>query len=290
MKITEFTLIFKESTGCPIHADVFLPATENSPVVLYFHGGALISGSRKYLPDYQVRQLTKAGLAVVSFDYRLAPETKLGEILTDIQDAILWVKGQGAKIFKFTGDRIAAMGSSAGGYLSLMTGTFDVKPNVIVAFYGYGDILGEWYTKPSEYYGKGPLISQGEAEITVGGQEKSMGGDCRYTFYRYCRQQGLWPEAVSGYHPVTNRQKLLRYCPVHNIDSSFPPVLLVHGDQDNDVPYEQSEQMSAALTEHHIENHLLTVKGAGHGFDVDDRNPDVQRLFENVVQFILTHI
>ena len=68
---------------------------------MYFHGGALISGSRRYLPTYQVRRLNQAGLAVVSFDYRLAPETKLEEILTDIQDAIAWAQGPGAAQFGF---------------------------------------------------------------------------------------------------------------------------------------------------------------------------------------------
>lgn len=290
MSIRKATYEYKAVNDCSIKADVFLPSTENPPVVLFFHGGALISGSRRYLLAYQARRLNEAGLAVVSFDYRLAPETKLEEIVTDIQDAIHWVKGKGAGICGFDANRIAAMGSSAGGYLSLMTGTFDVKPNAIVSFYGYGDILGEWYTRPSEYYCQNPLIAREEAESTVGGREKSTGGDRRYTYYFYCRQQGIWPEAVSGYHPITDREKLLRYCPVHNIGPDYPPALLLHGDQDNDVPYEQSEQMSTALENHGIENHLITVKGAGHGFDGDGKNPEVKQVFESVVKFLQTHI
>ncbi|MBE0698495.1 MAG: alpha/beta hydrolase, partial [Anaerolineaceae bacterium] len=64
MSILKAVHVYKEVKGCPIKADVFLPAAENPPVVLFFHGGALISGSRKHLPGYQVSSLNRAGLAV----------------------------------------------------------------------------------------------------------------------------------------------------------------------------------------------------------------------------------
>jgi acetyl esterase/lipase len=290
MSIRKATREYKAVNGCSIKADIFLPSHETPPVVLYFHGGALISGSRSYLPSWQVKRLLQAGIAVASFDYRLAPETKLAEIITDIQDAIHWVKGEGRTTYGFDAERVAAMGSSAGGYLSLLTGTFEKKPNAIVAFYGYGDILGDWYTRPSEYYCKYPIITREEAESQVGGAEKSSGDNLRYSFYFYCRQQGIWPEAVSGDDPIADREKLLRYCPVYNIGPTYPPTLLLHGDQDHDVPYEQSQQMSIALEKQGIENQLITIKGAGHGFDGDGKYPEVKQVFENVVTFLQDHL
>lgn len=284
------TLVYKQVNGCSIKADIFLPANENPPVVLFFHGGALISGTRKYLLGYQQRWLNRAGFAVAAFDYRLAPETKLPEIITDIQDALRWAKQDGASAFGFDGERMAVMGSSAGGYLSLMTGAFDVKPDAIVSLYGYGDLLGEWYTTPSAYYCSRKPISREEAESTVGGREKSTGGGSRYTYYFYCRQHGIWPENVIGLHPEADREKILRYCPIYNIGPDYPPALLLHGDLDNDVPYEQSVQMAAALEEKGIENHLITMQGAGHGFDGDGRKADVRRAFGQVVEFLQAHL
>jgi acetyl esterase/lipase len=290
MAARKFTPIYKKVNGCSIKADIFLPEVEKPPAVLYFHGGALISGSRRYLPTYQARRLNQAGLAVVTFDYRLAPETKLEEILTDVQDAITWAQGPGAAQFGFDADRFAVMGSSAGGYLSLMTGTLEDKPKAIVSFYGYGDILGEWYTRPSEYYCRQPLVSKEEAGRAVGKKERSTGGNRRYRYYLYTRQQGIWPEAVSGYLPGEDRKKLLRFCPQYNIGPDYPPALLLHGDQDTDVPYEQSSQMAAALTEKGIENQLVTVAGGGHGFDGDARSPEAQRIFGLVIEFLLRHL
>ncbi len=175
MPILQALCEYKNVKGCSIKADVFLPSIANPPVVVHFHGGALISGSRKYLPAYQAKRLNQAGLAVVACDYRLAPETRLEDIITDIQDAIGWVKTDGAGLFGWNANRVAVMGGSAGGYLSLMSGTFEQKPKAIVSFYGYGDILGEWYTRPSEYYCRRPLISREEAEIQCGCTAKVRG-------------------------------------------------------------------------------------------------------------------
>lgn len=290
MSVIRAVCEYKKVGACSIKADVFLPSAPKPPVVLYFHGGALISGSRKYLPGYQARRLNRAGFAVVSFDYRLAPETRLDEIIRDIKDAIGWARTEGAESFSWDAGRIAAMGGSAGGYLSLMTGTFAVKPNAIVSFYGYGDILGDWYTRPSEFYCRRPVISRAEAEGAVGGRPKSVGGNRRYTYYFYCRQQGIWPEAVSGYHPVSDREQLLKFCPLFNIGPDYPPTLLLHGDQDTDVPFEQSAQMAEALDRRGIINQLIRMPGAGHGFDGDGKNPVVRATFERVVDFLQRHI
>jgi acetyl esterase/lipase len=287
MPILQATCEYKRVRGCSVKADVFLPTSPRPPVLLYIHGGALISGSRKYLARYQRSLYQKAGFAVVSIDYRLAPETRLASILEDVQDAVRWVKDEGARAFNFDPERWAMVGSSAGGYLSLMSGTFSLKPRAIVSFYGYGDILGDWYCQPSPTYCQQyPPISREEAYACVGGREKSTGNQGRYQFYFYCRQQGIWPHVVTGSSPLDARDKLLSFCPVYNIQPGYPPTLLLHGDQDSDVPCQQSIQMSQALTEGGIHNRLLLVGGAEHGFDDDTKNPEVKRVLDQVVNFL----
>lgn len=166
----------------------------------------MISGNRRYTPNEQVKLFNREGFSVVSIDYRLAPETKLELIIADVKDAIYWIKGEGSRIFCFDSDKLAVMGSSAGGYLALMTGTFDIKPKTIITFYGYGDILGDWYGKPSEFYCNQPMISKADAYKSIGIREKSTGGNIRYTFYYYTRQQGLWANLISGYDANTQRE------------------------------------------------------------------------------------
>ena len=56
------------------------------------------------------------------------------------------------------------------------------------------------------------------------------------------------------------------YCPDQNVSPEYPPTLLLHGDQDTDVPYELSVRMAAALAAHKVPHELVTMHGQGHGF------------------------
>ncbi len=67
------------------------------PAVVFIHGGGLVMGSRRQLLPIHVRKLNEAGFHVVSIDYRLAPESKLPEIVEDIKDAWAWLLQHGAE-------------------------------------------------------------------------------------------------------------------------------------------------------------------------------------------------
>ena len=89
----------------------------------------------------QIELYHQAGFNIFSIDYRLAPESKLPAMKEDIADALHWVENEGAKQFDYDPEKIAVIGSSAGGFLALLTGIFTNKPKAIVSFYGYGDII-----------------------------------------------------------------------------------------------------------------------------------------------------
>ena len=290
MPIGKTTFEYKRANDCSILADIFPARQPLSPVVLYLHGGALIFGNREGAQAYQIDHLNEAGYTVVSADYRLAPETGFPDILGDVRDAVLWTANQGAKQFGYDGSRLAVMGSSAGGYLSLMTGTFGFRPKAIVSFYGYGDILGDWYSRPSEHYCKEPPVSQTEALRAVGTEETTAGEFSRFSYYLYTRQQGNWVQSVSGLHPEEDREKLLAYCPEFQARPDFPPTMLLHGDADTDVPYDQSAAMHARLRGLGVESELITMPSMGHCFDWDGANPEVQRAMGQVLAFLRKHV
>ena len=108
------TVTYKQAGGVEIKADVYAsPATQPRPAVVWIHGGGLINGHREQLSS-QVRDFAFANDYVfVSLDYRLAPETKLPAILTDIEDAMKWLRGEGTKQFNIDPRRIAVTGGSA---------------------------------------------------------------------------------------------------------------------------------------------------------------------------------
>ncbi len=104
--------------GGPIPVRVYLPRSGGSlPVLVYFHGGGWVAGDVDAY-DATCRALTNAaGCAVVSVDYRLAPEHKFPAAAEDCYAAVQWVAAHAGE---FGGDatRLAVGGDSAGGNLA----------------------------------------------------------------------------------------------------------------------------------------------------------------------------
>jgi acetyl esterase/lipase len=291
------TYTYKKVGNLPIQADVYRvddPAVR--PVVVWIHGGALISGNRQSVPRNLLELCRDEGYALVSLDYRLAPEVKVPEIIADVEDAFRWLRGDGAKACRLDADRVVVTGGSAGGYLTLVTGVaVRPRPRALVAYWGYGDVDGAWYTTPSEFYRKQmPLVDKAEAYKGVGGRvltgsEAGVDFRARGRFYLYLRQNGLWTKEVTGFDPAADRGKLDRYCPVRNVSPEYPPTLLVHGTEDTDVPYQLSAEMAKALARSQVPHELVTVPGAGHGLSGGDKKL-VADAHARALAFIRTHL
>ena len=200
------TYTYKTVGNCQIKADVYRPFIEprSTAAIVHIHGGALINGSRQGFKPRQVELYLQAGYTVISIDYRLAPESKLPEIIEDLQDAFRWIYGSGPSLFALDPQRLTVVGHSAGGYLALISGCWmQPRPRAIVSFYGYGDIVGDWYSKPDPFYCTQPLVSEKESgRATIGPMcTEPYQGRGKEKFYLYCRQNGLWPQEVSGHDP-----------------------------------------------------------------------------------------
>src|SRR6478672_9928964 len=100
------TYTYKTVGELPIKADVYrLPGDDVRPVIVWIHGGGLITGGRGGPNPEQRRRYLDAGYVIVSIDYRLAPETKLSGIVDDVRDAIAWVRTEGPQLFQINPKR-----------------------------------------------------------------------------------------------------------------------------------------------------------------------------------------
>jgi acetyl esterase len=92
-------------------------AATDVPVLVWYHGGGWVIGDLDG-SDPTCRAISnKTGCAVVSVDYRMAPEYKFPAPLEDCYAATKWVSKHGADL-GCDGSRLAVGGDSAGGNLA----------------------------------------------------------------------------------------------------------------------------------------------------------------------------
>lgn len=114
-RIEDFSIPVRD--GHAISARLYAPGSQVLPVLLYFHGGGFTVGSVETHDQLCRRFASLAGCAVVSIDYRLAPEHKFPTASNDAWDALQWLSDN-AKAFGLDPGRIAVGGDSAGGTLA----------------------------------------------------------------------------------------------------------------------------------------------------------------------------
>jgi len=290
-KVHMQTYTYKQVRDLKIKANVLRQDDEKiRPVVVWIHGGALIMGGREWIDERVKKMFLDAGYTIVSIDYRLAPETKLTAIIEDVEDAFKWIREKGPKLFHIDSSRIAVLGGSAGGYLTLTTGyRVRPRPTVLVAFWGYGDLIGDWYSKPSLHpRHQRSKMSEDNARKQVDGppiansrDRKGNGG----AFYQFCRQRGIWSSEVSGWDPHKEAKKYEPYMPVNNVTKEYPPTLLIHGTEDTDVPYEQSVMIADQFKKFCVDHELITIAGGEHGLAGGDPGK-IDSAYEKAFQFI----
>jgi dipeptidyl aminopeptidase/acylaminoacyl peptidase len=56
-----------------------------------------------------------------------------------------------------------------------------------------------------------------------------------------------------------------RVSPLTYVRAGLPPILTIHGDKDDVVPYSHATRLKEALDDAKVPNQLLTIKGGGHG-------------------------
>ncbi|MGD9634359.1 MAG: alpha/beta hydrolase [Pirellulales bacterium] len=294
-QLEKTTVAYREVNGHKILVDVYRPKGDSvCPVIVWLHGGALIMGNRESVHFEIMNLAEEKGYAVVSFDYRLAPESKLPELISDLEAGYQWLVHDGAKEFHLDPYRIVVAGGSAGGYLSLVSGyRMEPKPKGIVALYGYGSLNSDWYSQPSPHpCHNGSKFTKQDAEEqtdgTVVSDSRERKGD-GVEIYLYYRQQGIWPEEVSGFDPATMADDLVPYEPIRNVIADYPPTLLIHGTEDTDVPFEESKKFADALERQGVPHTLIAIEHGEHGLGGGDPQK-IDAAYQSMKEFVTKHL
>jgi acetyl esterase/lipase len=235
-------VVYGHKDGLALTFDVVKPAKANGAAILWIQSGGWYSNwvDPKVWPAAAKMFLDK-GYTVFIVRHGSAPKYTVPEAVADMRRSVRFIRME-AKKLGIDPERIGAFGGSAGGHLALMLATTDddgdpkAKDEVlrhsdrvaaVVAYFPPTDLRG-WTTNPPEAIKK-----------------------------------------IAGLKPPLNFDAKLEpdVSPLLHVTGKTAPALLIHGDKDELVPIEHSLKMLAALDKAKVTAKLVTVEGAGHGFN-----------------------
>ena len=216
---------------------------QERPLIVWVHGGAWRSGTKSGVPIVKLRE---QGFAIASVDYRLSPVAKFPAQIHDIKSAIRFLRANVDR-FGVDANRFVLAGSSAGGHLAVLAAVSDGVPE-LSGNLGVAENISSSVQAVVSYYGAGNLQ-------TILSQSTPFGLDVRVPALE------LFLGGLPDKEPTLARLA----SPVEHIDSRDPPLWLFHGDQDPQMPINQSHELVGAYKRVGLPVQLEVVYGGKHG-------------------------
>jgi acetyl esterase/lipase len=239
-------LEYGRADGRAMRLDLYLPEKSQKalPLLIWIHGGAWMSGSKDDLSP--ALRFTADGYAVAHVGYRLSQEAKFPAQIHDCKAAVRWLRAN-AQTYNLDPNKFVAWGGSAGGHLVALLGTTggaaelegrvnDLKESSRV------QAVVDWFG-PTDFLQIGNAESDLQHNAPDSPESKLIGGPV-----------------------LENKDKAVKASPISYVSKDAPPFLIMHGDRDRTVPFNQSELLYAALKKAGVDVTFVPMKGAGHGF------------------------
>lgn len=230
--------------------DVYVPnktsdPSEKLPLIVWVHGGAWRAGNKRYC---KAIPYTEKGYVAASISYRLSQEAIFPAQINDCKAAIRFLRANADK-YRIDPERIGVWGSSAGGHLVALLGTSgDVKE-----LEGKGEHLDQSSRVQAvcDFFGPTDFLRM-NIDAVPGAKLDHDAVDS--------------PESQLIGAPIQdNPEKVARANPITYVTADDPPFLIVHGDKDPLVPWQQSKYLYDELKKVGLKAELRIVDGAKHG-------------------------
>ena len=214
-----------------------------SPLIVWVHGGAWRTGSKASMP---LGKLLEEGYAVASVDYRLSTEARFPAQIHDLKAAIRFLRGHGSE-WAVPAEKIVIAGDSAGAHLAALVGVSN----------GHAELEGKVGNDSAQRSDVQGIISfYGAANLTTILKQSTPHG-------LKVRVPAL--EMLLGGQPEDLPALAQLASPVFHVDPKDPPALLFHGDQDPQMPVNQSHELCGAYKKVNAPIQFEVVYGAAHG-------------------------
>lgn len=202
--------------------DIVYPKGAKAPypviVVLYSDGWA--TGDKQSAAINPILRASFQGYAVVSVNNRLSGEVRWPKPLHDVKAAIRFLRARGDQ-YELNTQRLVVWGVNTGGHLALMLGATNDLP-------AYEDLsMGN---ANSSSVVQGVIAWRGVSNLsTLSGQIATQAN------------------TLMGYDVKVHQERAKEASPAALATRRFPPLRLLHGTEDQVIPFNQSDQMAKAV-------------------------------------------
>jgi acetyl esterase/lipase len=243
----------------PLKMDLYFPDSGGPwSALVYVHGGSWIHGDKAEAAGF-AQIMASQGYLVVSINYRLYPTARYPAMIHDVKCAIRSLRAN-ADQYNLDPNRIAALGISAGGHLVALAGTSDQSPGLDV---------GEYLDQSSRV--RAVVVMAPVTDLTRSFPNADI---------ELMRQVGF------------GEDNILQASPITHVTEDDPPFLLIHGDQDEVVPVEQSKLMYDRLVQANVPAQLVIVKNARHSLTASDGSatPTLAEINQIILNFLAQYL
>jgi acetyl esterase/lipase len=253
-------VVYATVGGKSLALDLYMPANvERPPLVVWVHGGAWTNGNKSQYPTF----LVDRGFAVASLDFRSTNEARFPANVHDIKAGIRFLRAK-AEEYGYRSARIAIAGASSGGHLAALVGTTNGNKELEGTEGDYLNVSSNVQAIVS-YFGASNLT-------TILGQSTPDGLAIRAPALQ--RLFGAPPDKAPELAQLAS--------PVFQVDSTDPPLYLLHGDNDLQMPVNQALELQSVYQQAGLRVQLMILHGVGHqGEPFFEGRP-----VENVVTFL----
>ena len=241
-------ITYAKANNIELKLDLYLARnrTTPTPTLILFHGGGWVDGQKERNVLYLLPYLA-LGWSAINVEYRTGHQSPAPAAVEDSRCALRWVSYH-AKEYSFDTSKFVLTGTSAGGHLSLITGMLPAN----TVFDRQCTIQGNdrWNTPTVPEPKVAAIVNwfgiSDVADLLDGPNAKN-----------YARE---W------FGSLSNAEQLAKQVsPITYVRAGLPPIITIHGENDDVAPYNHSVRLHAALEKAGVPNQLVTIRGRKHG-------------------------
>ena len=230
------------------------------PCIVWICGGGWMRMDKSAHLSY-LSTLAHQGFVVCSVEYRTSNEGCYPMQIEDVKAAIRYLKAH-ADRYRIDKEHFGAMGESAGGFLTCMAAFDHDKVHDV----------GEYLEESSSIQAACPWYPPTNLSTF------------KYKDAEECAAS--MESLLLGYNTMRNIKEAYNSSPVSKVTKDAPPFLIIHGINDQTVPFEQSEELYDKLIENGCDADLIALEGADHA----DLQFFQDELWDRIIEFFKTKL